>query len=174
MTAEHTRKIGYAMHSFQIFNAFRGHSNTQFRSKVVLFKALIFIKLQYGLESVCFDQRKRKRFDAFHYKCFRWIMKIQHSFFNCISNMQVLAAAGEKHLSFTMIKQQLKSFGPIVTLNDTLRFVLGTFWMHFSVWVFMFQLYFESWRSSIQIISAGDIWYKSSVSLNKWTVLTMS
>ena len=45
-------------------------------------------------------------------------MKIQHSYFIRISNMQVIVAAGEEHFSTTMIKQQFKTFSKITTSND--------------------------------------------------------
>jgi len=119
ITSELGRKIGYAMHSFSNLQRIWSHGNLPIRRKLALFKSLILSKLQYGLESVWLNQCERKQLDAFHCKCLRRIMKIQHSFFSRISNMQVLAAASEECLSTTMIKQQLKSFGRIATANDT-------------------------------------------------------
>ena len=119
ITSELGRKIGYAMHSFSNLQRIWSHANLPIRRKLALFKSLILSKLQYGLESVWLNQCERKQLDAFHCKCLRRIMKIQHSFFSRISNMQVLAAASEEYLSTTMIKQQLKSFGRIATANDT-------------------------------------------------------
>ena len=75
--------------------------------------------MQYGLENVWLNQCGRNRLDAFHCKCLRRVMKIQHSYFSRISNMQILAAAVKDDLSTTLIKQQLKSFGRVATSNNT-------------------------------------------------------
>ena len=89
ITSELGRKIGYAMHCFSNLQRIWSHANLPIRRKLALFKSLILSKLQYGLESVWLNQCERKQLDVFHYKCLRRIMKIQHSFFSRISNMQV-------------------------------------------------------------------------------------
>ena len=111
VTSDLGRKIGEAMNTFSNLQRIWSHANLPIRKKLALFKSLVLSKLQYGIESMWLNQCERRRLDAFHCKCVRRILKIQHSYFSRISNDQVLAAAKEEPLSITALKQQLKLFG---------------------------------------------------------------
>ena len=82
-----------------------------------LFKSVFLSTQQYGLESIWLNKCEHKRLRVFYCKCLRRIMKIQHSFFKRISNIQVLTAADKADISIIMIKQQLQSFRGITTSN---------------------------------------------------------
>ena len=82
-----------------------------------MYQSLILPKLMYALDGLWLNQCERRRLDSFHVGCIRRIIKVQHAYYSRISNDDVLKAAHSTQLSLLLMRNQLKSFGRIASLD---------------------------------------------------------
>ena len=104
------------MNEFSNLQRIWSHSTISIQRKIVLFNSLIISKLLYGLDGTQLNESEKKRLDAFHAKCLRRILKVPHSFYNHVSNSQILQAAHTQPLTSILVRRQLKLFGQIALM----------------------------------------------------------
>ena len=117
-SSEINRRIGLAMHEFSLLQKIWSHANLTVRKKISIYHSLVVSKLMYALDGIWLNQCQRRRLDSFHVSCIRRIIKIQHAYFSRFSNDDVLKAAKSTPLSLLLLRNQLKCFSRIASLDS--------------------------------------------------------
>lgn len=123
MSSELSRRLGGAAADFAQLTALWKHANVSRTFKIQVYKAWVVQKLMYCLHTGCFTRAEQRKLDGFHCRCLRQILGIPHAQYSRVSNAEVLAAAGDKPLSSTLLARQLHLFGDIArkAVGDPMR-----------------------------------------------------
>ena len=119
-TSEINLRIGLANSEFAFLQKKKKNVSCESfcSKKKYVFHALVIPKLMYALDGIWLNQCQRRRFDSFYVGCIRRIVIIQHAYYSNISNEDVLKAAHSTPLSLLLLRNQLKSFSRITSLDN--------------------------------------------------------
>ena len=110
------RRLGEARGTFDKLSAVWKHANMARQRKILLYKSCIVSKLTYSLECETLRAADYSRLDAFHCRCLRKILGIQHSMISRVTNAAVLSQAGLLPLSITIKERQLLLYGRVAMM----------------------------------------------------------
>jgi len=95
------------------------HSGLSAREKLDVYRACIISRLLYGMQVMWLNQAARNKLDAFHARCLRKILGVQHSYWSRISNDEILRRAGAPKLHLMLLEQQLTYFGTLARRSES-------------------------------------------------------
>ena len=84
-------RIGKAASTFSSLKLFWRKTKAPTVWKIQVFNAVILSQLSYGLNSLSISPAMYNRVNAFHVRCLRYILKIDHAYYSRISNEEVLS-----------------------------------------------------------------------------------
>ena len=101
------------------------HASITKKRRIAIYKACVFQKLLYCLDTSWLTAAAGRKLDGFHARCLRKICKVEHSYVSRLSYAEVLAEAGEQPLTATLRYRQLKIFGRITLMPDEALMLVG-------------------------------------------------
>ena len=117
--SEISRRMGSAEGQFDKLCRVWKHSGITAQRKLQIVEACIMSKLLYYLHSLCLTKVETRKLDTFHVRCLRRILKIAHSLYGRISNVNVLqAAGGAKCASMVLLERQMLWMGKLAARPD--------------------------------------------------------
>lgn len=115
---EFSSRIGKASGAFNQLGSIWNNRNITFSTKLRIYKAAIVTILLYGSEAWSTTQLQMKRFEVFHQRCLRRILRIR--WFHRVRNEDVLKRAYNTCNMETMIgAMRLRWFGHLARMPDS-------------------------------------------------------
>ena len=87
--SELNNSINKALVTCNKLKTFWSKTNCSFKWKLQVYNAVIVSQLAYGLSTVQLTPSMLKRLDAFQMRGFRYILKIEHSYYSRVSNQDI-------------------------------------------------------------------------------------
>ena len=86
--------------------------------KIQIFYACVVSELLYSLRTAWLKSAELAKLDTFQARCWRNILRIQHSYSSRISNAEVLKRAGRRSLNSIILARQLGLFRSIAQKSN--------------------------------------------------------